>query len=70
MRIAIILASALLSGCSLFQAQPPEMAVGDPFCLRAKEKTFSSEDSAETIRDVEAHNGTIARRCGKKRATS
>ncbi len=66
---AILLLALLLPGCALFGPTPPELTgVVDTYCLTAKKRIWSIEDSAETIRQAEIHNGTIDRKCGVKRA--
>ena len=56
----IVTACLLLAGCAT-TSQP--VAV-DTFCITAKKRTWSVNDTAETIRDAEAWNKTIDLRCG------
>lgn len=51
---------ASLAGCAT-QATP---IATDTFCLTAKKRMWSIQDSPETIRDAEAWNKTIDLRCG------
>lgn len=52
----------LLAGCET--TKEPEPVAIDTFCLTAKKRTWSIQDTAETIRDAEAWNKTIDLRCG------
>ena len=67
MRIAIIALAALVAGCATPQA--PVQVVGDSFCQAAKKKTWSVNDTPETIEQIVRHNAGIDRACGVK-ATS
>lgn len=62
--LAAILAVALLPGCAMFKEATQTAAV-DTFCLTAKKKMWSRDDSPESIRDARVHNETIDRRCGR-----
>jgi hypothetical protein len=53
-----------LGGCSLMPKPEAQVAI-DTFCLQ-KKRTWSVNDSVETIREAEVWNGTIDRRCVKK----
>ena len=68
--LAVLLLAPLLmgakSGC-LGWGQEPEVGVVDTYCLTAQKRQWSIEDSAETIREIDAENTTIDRRCGIKR---
>lgn len=58
---AIVLCICLaMVGC----AQSPTPVAVDTFCITAKKRTWSVNDTAETIRDAEAWNKTIDLRCG------
>ena len=60
---ALILLSALLSGCaSLFEPPKAEVQIVDTFCLREKRK-WSINDSVESIRDAEVYNAAIDKKC-------
>ena len=63
MRVAAILVAVLaLAGCATTQAQAPVPV--DTFCLTAKKRLWSIDDTAQTIRDAEAWNLLVDRRCG------
>lgn len=67
--IAIALTLAL-AGCS--KAEPPPVAVvADSFCLAAKKRTWSVNDTPETIQEAVQINEGIDRACGprSRRAT-
>lgn len=59
-----ILALGALAGCA---KEVPAVSVVDTFCLTAEIKQWSVEDSMESIHEAEAHNATIAKRCGKRK---
>ena len=50
--------------------EPPQQVVTDSFCLTAKKRFWSINDSAESIRDAEAWNTAIDKKCGTKRVAS
>jgi hypothetical protein len=52
-----------LSGC----ATTKEMVAVDTFCLQ-KKRTWSMDDTPETVREAQVFNGTIDRRCGVKQS--
>jgi uncharacterized lipoprotein YmbA len=60
MRAAILALALGLAGCA---TQEPTEVV-DTFCLTAKKRPWSISDTAETIRDAEAWNKLVDRRCG------
>ena len=51
-------------------AKEPPQQVTDTFCLTALKRTWSINDSAESIRDAEAWNTAIDKKCGTKRVAS
>lgn len=57
--ICALIASAL-AGCG----KEPEPVAIDTFCISAKKRTWSVDDTAETIRDVTAWNKLVDLRCG------
>ena len=57
----------LLAGCATPQA--PVQVVGDSYCQAAKKKTWSVNDTPETIEQIVRHNAGVDRACGVK-ATS
>lgn len=59
-RLAIIAAAAMLSGCATMQQQ----AAIDTYCLQ-KERKWDHPDSAETIREIRVFNETLRRRCSR-----
>ena len=60
---AIIMA-LLLTACAT--PQPPVQVVADSFCQAAKKKTWSVNDTRETIDQIVKHNAGIDRACGIK----
>lgn len=48
--LAAALLATLLLGCA---KDPPQQTAVDTFCLTAKKRTWSINDTAETIRDAE-----------------
>jgi len=56
-----------LAGCATPQA--PVQVVGDSYCQAAKKKTWSVNDTPETIEQIVRHNAGVDRACGVK-ATS
>lgn len=67
--IAALVAVPLLmgnqGGCALL-SDPAPPAVVDTFCLNAKKRSWSINDTPETARGVQVWNETIDRRCGVK----
>ncbi len=61
------LLALLLAGCA---KEPASQAIVDTFCLTAKKRLWSINDSAETIRDAEAWNAAVDRKCSGKRVAS
>lgn len=59
--ISILIAGALLAGCA---KEPPAPVAIDTFCITSKKRSWSIEDSPESIRAAEVHNRTIDLRCG------
>ena len=59
-RAIIVCACLAVGGCATTSTP---VAV-DTFCLTAKKRMWSVNDTAETIRDAEAWNKTIDLRCG------
>lgn len=60
---SVILCTCLaivLVGC----AKEPEPVAIDTFCISAKKRTWSVNDTPETIRDVTAWNKLVDLRCG------
>lgn len=54
----------LLPGCAMF-GQPSEMPVAvDTFCLSAKKRIWSINDTPDSIRSAQVWNTTIDKRCG------
>lgn len=51
----------MLAGCV---KEPPPQVVADTFCLTAKTRLWSIEDTPESIRAAEVFNRTVDRRCG------
>lgn len=63
--IAILLLAPLLMGAkSGCWDSGPETTVVDTFCLSARKRAWSINDTPESIRDAEAWNKAIDRRCG------
>jgi hypothetical protein len=63
-RIVAFIASILLTGCD--KSNAPVMVVADSFCLAAKKKTWSVDDTPETIEQIVKYNAGIDRACGIK----
>jgi hypothetical protein len=62
MGYALMLAAALaLAGCATMQ-DPPQVV--DTYCIVTKKRSWSVEDSAESIRAAVAINKAIDKRCG------
>jgi hypothetical protein len=59
-RAVILCACLATAGCATTQ----QTTVVDTFCITAKKRYWSINDTAETIRDAEAWNKTIDLRCG------
>jgi hypothetical protein len=60
-RLTIVMTLVMLTGCATSQVEP--VAV-DTWCLSARKRTWSINDTPETIRDAEAHNRAVDLRCG------
>jgi hypothetical protein len=58
----------VLAGCATPQA--PVMVVSDSFCTVAKKRTWSVDDTPDTISQIVKHNAGIDRACGIPKATS
>ena len=70
MKYIIITIALLLPGCAgLWGAQQAPVAV-DTFCLTAKKKTWSRDDSFASIEEAERWNRAIDIRCGVPGKTS
>lgn len=52
-----------LAGCASSQPQPVNV-VADSFCIAAKKKTWSVNDTPATIEQIRKHNAGIDRACG------
>jgi len=66
---AIVAAS--LGGCAGSAPPPPVNVVSDTFCQAAKKRTWSVDDTPESIQEAVRHNAGIDRACGTgKRLTS
>jgi hypothetical protein len=59
-RPIVLCACLAVAGCATTQTT----AVTDTFCITAKKRTWSINDTAESIRDTEVWNKTIDLRCG------
>lgn len=59
--ISCALLASMLAGCA---TEPPRQSVVDTFCLTAKKRIWSINDTAESIRAAEVWNRTVDRRCG------
>ena len=58
----------LLGGCS--QDMPQINVMSDSFCTVAKKRTWSVNDTPETIEQIVKHNAGIDRACGIPKPTS
>lgn len=58
----LIMLGCLLAGCATPNA--PINVVSDSFCLAAKKRTWSVDDTPETISEALRHNSGIDRACG------
>ena len=67
--IVIMVASAVVAsvvaGCATNPV--PVQVVADSFCMAAKKRTWSVNDTQETIDEAIRHNAGIDKACGKKR---
>lgn len=63
--VAIALA-LVLAGCSNATEPPPVAVVADTFCLAAKKRTWSVDDTPQTIREAVQINEGIDRACGPR----
>ncbi len=62
----ILIGCLLLGGCATSGAM--QQAVGiDTFCLQPK-RTWSINDTPQTVRDARVFNETLDRRCGVKKS--
>ena len=68
MRVRWVLPAIFISLTACATAPPQQ--VTDSFCLTAKKRLWSINDSAESIRDAEAWNTAIDKKCGTKRVAS
>lgn len=64
-RIVHIGMAAVLAGCATTPA--PVQVTSDSFCTASRKVTWSRDDTAETIQQIEAHNRSIDRACRKQR---
>lgn len=60
---AVGLASCAVAGCSTSAPQQVNV-VADNFCIAAKKKTWSVNDTPETIEQIRRYNAGIDRACG------
>jgi hypothetical protein len=63
------IACLAMAGCATQQAavpvvEPPAPVVVDSFCETARKRTWSVKDSVDTIREAQAWNRAIDKRCG------
>ena len=65
--LAVPLVALLLAGCATGKGEP---VVYDTFCLTAQKRKWSVNDTAETIRDAEAWNAGVDKRCPSGKKTS
>lgn len=64
MRIAIALVAGCLLGACAQDKPAPVQVVADSFCIAAKKRTWSVNDTPETISEIMRHNQGIDRACG------
>ena len=60
--------SYMLAGCAA--TPPPVLVVADSFCQAAKKRTWSVDDTVESINDAVRYNAGIDRACGIKTPSS
>jgi uncharacterized lipoprotein YajG len=65
MQKVILVGCLLLAGCATTKEV---VSVTDSFCLTARKRLWSVQDSPETIRDARAWNEAIDRRCASKKS--
>ena len=68
-RSAYLACALVVAGCATQQAaapavEPPAPVVVDSFCETARKRTWSVKDSIDTIREAQAWNRAIDKRCG------
>lgn len=56
-------ASGAMAGCAQDMPQPVNV-VADSFCIAAKKKTWSVNDTPETIEQIRRFNAGVDRACG------
>lgn len=68
MKLPIILAASILAGCAT--PQQTVTVVADSYCQAVKKRTWSVNDTPETIQEAIKQNQGIDRACGRPKATS
>ena len=66
--IILALFTVVLAGCAT--APVPIAVVSDSFCQASRKVTWHTDDTAETIQQIEQHNRSIDRACRKQRIAS
>lgn len=70
LKVAALTLALTLAGCADFKKMAPELAIVDTFCLNAQKRTWSLNDSPESIRDAQVHNAVIDKKCPTKKRAS
>lgn len=60
---AVGIASCAMAGCSTSAPQQVNV-VADSFCVAAKKKTWSIDDTPDTIEQIRRYNAGVDRACG------
>jgi hypothetical protein len=73
MRPTIVALALGLTGCAQQMAEAPPIepvkpapVVADTFCATARKRTWAVKDTPESIREADAWNRAIDKRCGEK----
>lgn len=65
-----VIAATVLAGCAMQEKEPPVNVVGDSFCTASKKRSWSVNDTPESIQEAIRINRGIDRACGKGKAVS
>jgi PBP1b-binding outer membrane lipoprotein LpoB len=63
-KLALVL-PLFLAGCATEPAPAPVAIVADTYCLTAKKRSWSVNDTPETVSETLKHNSAIDRACRK-----
>lgn len=62
--LAVAALAVGLAGCETVKEVAMAPIVVDNFCLTAKKRTWSIDDTPETVREAQAWNAAVDKRCG------